>query len=61
VVPVNTPDFNGLSGKRLCAGGEGYTRNPAAGKSSNTGKRKKQVNVLAGSFLTPGDIEHIMN
>ena len=23
------------------------------------GKRKKQVNVLAGSFLTPGDIEHI--
>jgi nitrogenase molybdenum-iron protein NifN len=23
------------------------------------GRRKKQVNVLAGSFLTPGDIEHI--
>jgi nitrogenase molybdenum-iron protein NifN len=23
------------------------------------GKRKKQINVLAGSFLTPGDIEHI--
>jgi nitrogenase molybdenum-iron protein NifN len=23
------------------------------------GKRKKQVNVLAGSFLTPGDTEHI--
>lgn len=23
------------------------------------GKRKKQVNVLAGSFLTPGDIEHL--
>jgi nitrogenase molybdenum-iron protein NifN len=26
---------------------------------NNVGKRKKQVNVLAGSFLTPGDIEHI--
>jgi nitrogenase molybdenum-iron protein NifN len=23
------------------------------------GNRKKQVNVLAGSFLTPGDVEHI--
>jgi nitrogenase molybdenum-iron protein NifN len=23
------------------------------------GKRKKQVNVLAGSFLTPGDVEHL--
>ncbi|HXU92694.1 MAG TPA: nitrogenase iron-molybdenum cofactor biosynthesis protein NifN [Gallionella sp.] len=26
---------------------------------SNVGRRKKQVNVLAASFLTPGDIEHI--
>jgi nitrogenase molybdenum-iron protein NifN len=26
---------------------------------NNVGKRKKQVNVLAGSFLTPGDTEHI--
>jgi nitrogenase molybdenum-iron protein NifN len=24
------------------------------------GRRKKQVNVLAGSFLTPGDIEHVV-
>ena len=36
--------------------------NPAgegANVKSNVGRRKKQVNVLAGSFLTPGDIEHI--
>jgi nitrogenase molybdenum-iron protein NifN len=32
---------------------------PAGGRGSLVGKRKKQVNVLAGSFLTPGDVEHI--
>ncbi|MBA3022439.1 MAG: nitrogenase iron-molybdenum cofactor biosynthesis protein NifN [Gammaproteobacteria bacterium] len=30
-----------------------------ANAKSNVGRRKKQVNVLAGSFLTPGDVEHI--
>ncbi|BCK87080.1 nitrogenase molybdenum-iron protein beta chain [Sideroxyarcus emersonii] len=30
-----------------------------ANAKSNVGRRKKQVNVLAGSFLTPGDIEHV--
>jgi len=30
-----------------------------ANEKSNVGRRKKQVNVLAGSFLTPGDVEHI--
>jgi nitrogenase molybdenum-iron protein NifN len=29
------------------------------GRKSLAGKRKKQVNVLSGSFLTPGDTEHI--
>ncbi len=36
---------------------------PPAGEGtnvkSNVGRRKKRVNVLAGSFLTPGDVEHI--
>ena len=36
---------------------------PLAGEGanvkSNVGRRKKQINVLAGSFLTPGDVEHI--
>jgi len=71
VVPVNTPDFTGCleSGYALAvkavletllptvapspAGGGGL------GRGSLVGKRKKQVNVLAGSFLTPGDVEHI--
>ncbi|MGC2165186.1 MAG: nitrogenase iron-molybdenum cofactor biosynthesis protein NifN [Gallionella sp.] len=32
---------------------------PSDQRTSVVGKRKKQVNVLAGSFLTPGDIEHV--
>ncbi len=69
VVPVNTPDFNGCleSGYALAVKAILETLlpapspqpSPASGRGSNVGKRKKQVNVLAGSFLTPGDIEHI--
>ncbi|MDD4930175.1 MAG: nitrogenase iron-molybdenum cofactor biosynthesis protein NifN [Gallionella sp.] len=76
VVPVNTPDFSGCleSGYALAVkaiidalvpesnplpnplplAGEG------ANVKNNVGRRKKQVNVLAGSFLTPGDIEHVV-
>lgn len=68
VVPVNTPDFTGCleSGYALAVkaviefvvpltpalshGGE---------RELKVGKRKKQVNILAGSMLTPGDLEHI--
>jgi nitrogenase molybdenum-iron protein NifN len=59
VVPVNTPDFTGCleSGYALAVKATLETLLPE--KSSNTGQRKKQVNVLAGSFLTPGDVEHI--
>ncbi|MBI3480507.1 MAG: nitrogenase iron-molybdenum cofactor biosynthesis protein NifN [Nitrosomonadales bacterium] len=58
VVPVNTPDFTGCleSGYALAVKAMLEVLIPA---SSQPGKRKKQVNVLAGSFLTPGDIEHI--
>lgn len=59
VVPVNTPDFSGCleSGYALAVKATLETMLPH--KTDNVGKRKKQVNVLAGSFLTPGDIEHI--
>ncbi|MDD2700084.1 MAG: nitrogenase iron-molybdenum cofactor biosynthesis protein NifN [Sideroxydans sp.] len=59
VVPVNTPDFTGCleSGYALAVKATLEVMLPE--KTSNVGKRKKQVNVLAGSFLTPGDIEHI--
>jgi nitrogenase molybdenum-iron protein NifN len=59
VVPVNTPDFSGCleSGYALAVKATLETMLPNA--SNDVGKRKKQVNVLAASFLTPGDVEHI--
>ena len=59
VVPVNTPDFTGCleSGFALAV----KAMIDALVKPGNqSGRRKKQVNVLAGAFLTPGDIEHIV-
>ncbi len=59
VVPVNTPDFSGCleSGYALAVKATLEVMLPQ--QTNDTGKRKKQVNVLAGSFLTPGDVEHI--
>jgi nitrogenase molybdenum-iron protein NifN len=59
VVPVNTPDFTGCleSGYALAVKATLEVMLPE--KTNNVGKRKKQLNVLAGSFLTPGDVEHI--
>lgn len=58
VVPVNTPDFTGCleSGYALAVKA---VLDVLVQQGNNVGKRKKQVNMLAGSFLTPGDIEHI--
>jgi nitrogenase molybdenum-iron protein NifN len=58
VVPVNTPDFAGCleSGYALAVKAMLKVLVPHV---SVVGKRKKQVNVLAGSFLTPGDVEHL--
>ena len=58
VVPVNTPDFSGCleSGYALAVKAILEVLVP---QGRSVGKRKKQVNVLAGSFLTPGDIEHL--
>jgi len=58
VVPVNTPDFSGCleSGYALAV----YAIIDAiveAPLPNSVGRRKKQVNVLAPSMLTPGDIE----
>jgi len=58
VVPVNTPDFTGCleSGYALAVKA---VLEVLVGQGGQLGKRHKQINVLAGSFLTPGDIEHI--
>lgn len=61
VVPVNTPDFTGCLESGYALALEAIvdvlvpdTRNPAL-----AGRRKKQVNVLCASMLTPGDTESI--
>ncbi len=75
VVPVNTPDFSGCLESGFALAVKAILETllpqqdphpnplPPAGEGtnvkSNVGRRKKQVNVLAASFLTPGDIEHI--
>lgn len=65
VVPVSTPDFTGCleSGYALAVKAIIETLLPAIAPfatGGTVGSRKKQVNVLAASFLTPGDIEHVV-
>ena len=62
IVPVNTPDFTGCLETGYAAAVEAMISElvPKAGEAgTQPGRRHKQVNVLAGSFLTPGDIETI--
>ncbi|WP_428670840.1 aminotransferase class I/II-fold pyridoxal phosphate-dependent enzyme, partial [Roseibium sp.] len=56
VVPVNTPDYAGCfeSGHALAVEAIIDTLVP---ESRRAGRRRRQVNVLASSMLTPGDIE----
>lgn len=56
VVPLNTPDFTGglESGFALAVKALVETIVP---ESQRAGLRQRQVNVLAGAHLTPGDVE----
>ena len=58
IVPVNTPDFSGCfeSGFALAVDAIIDTLVP---ETRHAGRRHKQVNVLASSMLSPGDIEAI--
>jgi len=62
VVPVVTPDYIGCTetGFALATKGIIDTLVPHAEEAgTKPGYRKRQVNVLVGSFLTPGDIEEL--
>jgi nitrogenase molybdenum-iron protein NifN len=68
VVPVNTPDFTGCleSGFALAVKAiieyvvpESAPHPGPRPGGARVAKRKRQVNVLAGAHLTPGDLEHI--
>jgi len=61
VVPVNTPDYTGCleSGFALAVEGIIDVLVPDTRESALAGRRKRQVNVLCASMLTPGDTEAI--
>jgi nitrogenase molybdenum-iron protein NifN len=62
VVPVSTPDFTGSleSGFALATKAILEALVPEAAEAgTRPGRRQRQVNVLAGSHLTPGDLEHL--
>jgi nitrogenase molybdenum-iron protein NifN len=59
---VNTPDFSGCLETGYAAAVEATIKElvpKAEDGGTKPGRRKKQVNVLAASYLTPGDIEAI--
>ncbi|MBI5109106.1 MAG: nitrogenase iron-molybdenum cofactor biosynthesis protein NifN [Rhodocyclales bacterium] len=61
VVPVNTPDYTGCleSGFALAVEAIIDVLVPDTRESALAGRRKRQVNVLCASMLTPGDTEAI--
>lgn len=59
VVPVNTPDFVGCLESGYALAVKAMIEFLVPEDASRVGRRKRQVNVLAGSMLTPGDLEHI--
>jgi nitrogenase molybdenum-cofactor synthesis protein NifE len=62
IVPVSTPDFAGSmeSGYALALEAIIDDLVPAAADAGTVpGRRPRQVTVLAGSALTPGDLEHL--
>jgi nitrogenase molybdenum-iron protein NifN len=58
VVAVNTPDFDGCLETGYAEALKGIIDATVA-KSALAGKRKRQVNLLLGAHLTPGDVEAI--
>ncbi len=59
VVPVNTPDFTGCLESGFALAVKATIEFVVPEDTSRVGRRKKQVNILAGAHLTPGDLEHI--
>ncbi|HEX8979997.1 MAG TPA: nitrogenase iron-molybdenum cofactor biosynthesis protein NifN [Parasulfuritortus sp.] len=59
VVPVNTPDFTGCLESGFALAVKAIIEFVVPEDTTRVGRRKKQVNILAGAHLTPGDLEHI--
>jgi nitrogenase molybdenum-iron protein NifN len=58
VVPVHTPDYVGCMESGYALAVEAMI-DALVPETRHVGRRRKQVNVLAGSALTPGDIEQL--
>jgi len=56
VLPVNTPDYSGCMESGFALALEAIIE-VLVPETQHTGRRPQQVNVLASSMLTPGDIE----
>ncbi|MEL0584011.1 MAG: nitrogenase iron-molybdenum cofactor biosynthesis protein NifN [Candidatus Thiodiazotropha sp. (ex. Lucinoma kazani)] len=62
VVPVSTPDYSGCLETGFAKAVEAIIRTivPSAEDAGTLpGRRRRQVNLLVGSFLTPGDLEEL--
>jgi len=59
VVPVNTPDYTGCFESGYALAVTAMIEELVDSGSSRVGQRRKQVNVLCGANLTPGDLEFI--
>ncbi len=62
VVPVATPDFTGCLETGFAQAVHAMIDilvPPAAAAGTRPGRRRRQVNVLAGAALTPGDLEQL--
>lgn len=59
VVPVNTPDYLGCLESGFALAVKAMLEHLVPLASGRPGRRFRQVNVLVGSALTPGDLEHL--
>jgi nitrogenase molybdenum-iron protein NifN len=59
IVPVNTPDYTGCLESGYAAAVLAMVDVLVPEDDTHVGRRRRQVNVLAGASLTPGDIEHV--
>ncbi len=59
IVAVNTPDYSGCLESGYAAAVRGLIDVLVPEEPDRRGRRPHQVNILAGSMLTPGDIEHV--
>ncbi len=59
VVPVSSPDYSGCMESGFAAAITALIETLTPEQTASTGQKQYQINVIVGSFLTPGDIESL--